>query len=109
MSNVHFFSRFRALICLSGFIALTAWGNVAQAADTSTVASTAASAAVVKQTSEATLNGQVPKKVVPTATGTIAVKGGDRQYPAGTIPIPPKPKKEELEAAGAIKAKAAQP
>lgn len=51
-----------------------------------------------------------PKKEGPMATaGTIAVKGGENQYPSGTVPIPPKPKKEGLEAAGAVKAKAAQP
>lgn len=46
---------------------------------------------------------------VPATTGTVVGKGGEREYPSGSIPTPPKPKKEGLEAAGAIKAKAAQP
>ena len=51
-----------------------------------------------------------PGKVVPkVTTGTIAGKGGENQYPSGTIPLPPKPKKEGLDAAAATKVKAAQP
>lgn len=46
---------------------------------------------------------------VATQTGGVIGKAGDNQYPTGAPVIPPKPKKEGLEAAGAIKAKAAQP
>ena len=67
----------------------------------------AASSAVVKASTKVTTGKVVPK--VTTATGAIAGKGDENQFPAGTIPIPPKPKKEGLEAAGALKAKAAQP
>lgn len=80
--------------------------GVAQAAANEPVATVAASAAVVKANPKVVTTGKVTPKVT---TGTIAGKGGENQYPSGTIPVPPKPKKEGLEAAGAIKAKAAQP
>ncbi len=46
---------------------------------------------------------------VTAQTGAVIAKPGDNQYPSGAPVIPPKPKKEGLEAAGAVKAKAAQP
>lgn len=76
-------------------------------ADTKTEVNQAASSAVVKVNPKVAPGKTVPK--VTTSTGTVAGKGGENQYPTGTIPIPPKPKKEGLEAAGAVKAKAAQP
>lgn len=72
---------------------------------TPTVAKQAASGVVVKANPKVT-TGKVEPKVT---TGTIAGKGDENQFPTGTIPIPPKPKKEGLEAAGAVKAKTAQP
>lgn len=61
----------------------------------------AASAAVLKPNVATT-------KTTATA-GAVVGRAGDNQYPSGTPVVPPKPKKEGLEAAGAIKAKAAQP
>lgn len=75
-------------------------------AATSEPVATAASGTVLKVNPKVVTTGKVTSKVT---TGTIAGKGGENQFPAGTIPVPPKPKKEGLEAAGAIKAKAAQP
>jgi hypothetical protein len=51
--------------------------------------------------------GVVKVPEVKGTAGGVTGKGGERQYPSSTIPIPPKPKKEGLEAAEAIKAKAA--
>lgn len=78
--------------------------GMAHAATTEPVAA-AVSGAVVKANPKVT-TGKVTPKVT---TGAIAGKGDENQYPSGSIPVPPKPKKEGLEAAGAIKAKAAQP
>lgn len=78
------------------------------AADVKVEATQAASAATTNRVTPKVAPGKVVPKVA-TSTGAIAGKGGDNQYPAGTIPLPPKPKKEGLEAAGAVKAKAAQP
>jgi len=89
------------------FAALALAMGVAQA-ETTPVVKAAASAAVVEAASKAAPRTVVPK-VVAVPKGSITSKGDDNQYPSGTIPIPPKPKKEGLEAAGAIKAKAAQP
>jgi hypothetical protein len=51
--------------------------------------------------------GKVPEGAKTTAAGAIG-KTGDNQYP-GTSPLPlPKPRKDALEAAGALKSKAAQ-
>jgi hypothetical protein len=51
--------------------------------------------------------GKLPKQGKTTA-GAMSGKNGNNQYP-GTAPIPlPKPKKDALEAAGALKSKAAQ-
>lgn len=72
------------------------------AAERATPVVTAASA-VIK-----TPAGKVVPKTVGTAGATIN-KGGDSSIPSGTIPIPPKPKKEGLDAAAATKIKAAQP
>lgn len=66
----------------------------------------AASGAVVKVNPKVITSGKVTPKAT---TGTVAGKGDENQFPSGTIPVPPKPKKEGLEAAGAVKAKAAQP
>jgi hypothetical protein len=79
--------------------------GVTHAATTEPVAA-ATSGAVVKANPKVVTTGKGTSKVT---TGTIAGKGDENQYPAGSIPVPPKPKKEGLEAAGAIKAKAAQP
>lgn len=88
------------------FAALALAMGVAHA-ETTPVVKAAASAAVMDAASKAAPRTVVPKVVVA-PKGTITSKGGENQYPSGTIPIPPKPKKEGLEA-GAIKAKAAQP
>lgn len=77
------------------------------------VAAEAASAvvagkAVVRSASAVVVKPAIAGKAA-TTTGSIAGKAGDNQYPSGTPIVPPKPKKEGLEAAGAIKAKAAQP
>lgn len=84
--------------------------TLAHAAD-AVVAKPAASATLAASAVKATIApaGKVPTKTVPVATGAVIGKGGDSSIPAGSVPIPPKPKKEGLEAAGAIKAKAAQP
>lgn len=89
------------LIPLSMMLAM----GVSQAA-TPEPAAVAASGTVVKSNPKVVTTGKVTPKVT---TGTIAGKGDENQFPAGSIPVPPKPKKEGLEAAGAIKAKAAQP
>lgn len=86
-------------------LALTA---AAAHAETTPVVKSAASAPVIGAASRVA-PGKVVPKVVVAPKGTITSKGDENQYPSGTIPIPPKPKKEGLEAAGAIKAKAAQP
>lgn len=74
------------------------------------VASPAASAAVKHR--GAAVSGEanvgVAKKNA-TAAGGLSVAGGEKSLPAGGLVVPPKPKKEGLEAAGAVKAKAAQP
>lgn len=77
-------------------------------ADTTPAVKAAASATVAGAASRVAPGAVVPKVVVA-PKGTVTSKGDENQYPSGTIPIPPKPKKEGLEAAGAIKAKAAQP
>lgn len=64
--------------------------------------------AVVRSASAPAVKPAITGKTV-TTTGAVAGKAGDNQYPSGTPIVPPKPKKEGLEAAGAIKAKAAQP
>jgi len=88
--------------------ALIAIGFCASVAHAATDAVTqAASGAVVKKMEGAKVSGQALKKDIPATAGSISVKGGEREFPAGTIPIPPKPKKDALEAAGALKAKAA--
>ena len=73
------------------------------------VASPAASAAV----SKTAVKPAVGKVVVKTpATAAAVTARDDNQYPTGSIPIPPKPKKDGPEAAAAaaaVKAKAAQP
>jgi hypothetical protein len=85
-------------------VALASLGSVhAVAAE---VASQAASAVVSKSVVKPTV-GKVVK--APVTVGGVAAKGDENQYPTGSMPIPPKPKKEGLEAAGALKAKAAQP
>lgn len=112
------------------FLALGA-GAVQAATDVAPVAQ-AASAAVATKVAPAT--GAI-KRVEPVAAGGLTTKGdkeyptgtlpippkpkkegvavqlsgqgGGNQYPTGTLPIPPKPKKDALEAAGALKAKAA--
>lgn len=76
-------------------------------AETKPEVSQTASGAPVKVTSKV-----VPGKVVPkvvAGAGAISGKGDENQFPSGTIPIPPKPKKEGLDAAAATKVKAAQP
>ncbi|HEX5356055.1 MAG TPA: hypothetical protein VFW93_07545 [Aquabacterium sp.] len=93
-----------SVLLASGLLSLAV--GAAQA-EVKTEVSQAAASAVTKTNPKVTPGKVVPK--VTTATGAIEVKGGDNQYPTGTIPVPPKPKKEGLEAAGAIKAKAAQP
>lgn len=84
----------------------------AQAADTRPVVS-AASAVKASAAASAVAggaSGAVKKNTgVATGTATIGARGGENAYPTGGILIPPKPKKEGLEAAGAVKAKAAQP
>ncbi len=77
-------------------------------AETTPAVKAAASATAVGAASRVA-PGKVVPKVVVAPKGTVTSKGDENQYPSGTIPIPPKPKKEGLEAAGAIKAKAAQP
>lgn len=70
-----------------------------------------AASAVVKQRAVAAsgaANIGVVKKGATTAGG-LSTAGGEKSLPAGGLIIPPKPKKEGLEAAGAVKAKAAQP
>lgn len=89
------------------FVSLMLVVGAAQA-ETKPEVTQAASAVVLKATPKVATTGKVVPKVT-TTTGTIAGKGGENQYPTGTIPVPPKPKKEGLEAAGAVKAKAAQP
>lgn len=89
------------------FAVLTLLGTGAvQAAEVAAERATpvaSAGSAVIK-----TSVGKVAPKTVGT-TGAMINKAGDSSIPSGSIPIPPKPKKEGLEAAGAIKAKAAQP
>lgn len=75
-----------------------------------------AAASAVVRASDAAKKINVVGAKQPVATGKVAgqagaviAKPGDNQYPSGSPIIPPKPKKEGLEAAGAIKAKAAQP
>lgn len=75
-----------------------------------------AAASTVVRASDAVKKINVGGAKPPVATGKVAgqagaviAKPGDNQYPTGAPIIPPKPKKEGLEAAGAIKAKAAQP
>lgn len=66
-----------------------------------------AASAVVSKTAVKPVAGKVVK--TPVTVGGVAAKGDENQYPTGSMPIPPKPKKEGLEAAGALKAKTAQP
>lgn len=88
-------------------VSLLLVAGAAQAADTKVEVAQAASAAAVKVAPKVAPGKVVPK--VTTATGSIAGKGGENQYPSGTIPLPPKPKKEGLDAAAATKIKAVQP
>lgn len=87
-------------------VSLLLAAGVSHAVDSKVEAPQAASVASAARVAPKVAPGKVIPKVT---TGTIAGKGGENQYPAGTIPLPPKPKKEGLEAAGAVKAKAAQP
>lgn len=88
------------------FLCLT---GIARAAEGQVVAP-AASAAVKQREVAASgaVNVGIAKKGT-TAAGGISANGGERSIPVGGLIIPPKPKKEGLEAAGAVKAKAAQP
>lgn len=73
------------------------------------VVSPAASATVSRTIVKPTVGKVVVK--TPATVGGVTAVGGENQYPTGSIPIPPKPKKEGLEGA-AIKVqagKAAQP
>jgi hypothetical protein len=79
--------------------------GVAHAATNEPVAA-AASGVVGKTNPKVATTGKIAPKVT---TGAIASKGDENQFPSGSIPVPPKPKKEGLEAAGALKAKTAQP
>lgn len=88
-------------------LALAALG--ATHAGAAEVVSPAASAAVNKAVIVKPAVGKVVVKT-PATAGGVTAKGDDNQYPTGSMPIPPKPKKEGLEAAGAaVKAKAVQP
>jgi len=91
------------------FISFTLVVGSAQA-ETKAEVVQAASSAVVKASPKVAAGKVVPK--VTTATGALAVKGDENQFPSGTIPIPPKPKKDGAEAAAAaaaLKAQAVQP
>ncbi len=73
---------------------------------------TGAATSGVAQTKEAAKTVSVPAikantGKVATQAGTVIGKSGDNQYPTGAPIMPPKPKKDALEAAGALKAKAA--
>lgn len=88
------------------FLSLTGTANAAEGQ----VAAPSASA-VVKQrefAASGAINAGVVKKGTTAAAG-VSVAGGEKSLPAGGLIVPPKPKKEGLEAAGAVKAKVAQP
>jgi len=98
-------SAFRSSVALS-VVVTSAWSGASLAAGEPAIQQ-AASGAVTKSAERVSAGGQVTKKiVVPATAGGVTAKGGEKEYPAGTMPIPPKPKKEALEAAGALKAKA---
>lgn len=99
-------SSIRFLTLGSLVVGLLATAGTAYAASSAEVA-TAASAVAADKAAVKPAVGKVVVKVPATAGGVVS-KGGEREYPSGNIPIPPKPKKEVLET-GAIKAKAAQP
>lgn len=77
--------------------------GAAHAATTPEVVQAASGVATKAPTRVNTGTGKAVPKVTGTA-GTITSKGDDSQYPSGTIPVPPKPKKEGLEQTPAIKA-----
>ncbi|MBI5925477.1 MAG: hypothetical protein HY836_07730 [Aquabacterium sp.] len=97
---------------------------IAQAASTGVATKVAPATGAIKRIEPVSAGGLTTKGDKEYPTGTLPIppkpkkegaavqlsgQGGGNQYPTGTLPIPPKPKKEGLEAAGAIKAKAAQP
>lgn len=102
------FTRVSSLLIFSASFLVVGLGH---AAENLAVKPAAASAVVAVQASAVSkaVVGKVPTKPVATNGTAITGKAGDSSIPSGSIPIPPKPKKEGLEAAGAIKAKAAQP
>lgn len=76
--------------------------TTAGAATTETVTQ-AASGVVAKESPKVTTGKVIPK--VTTATGAVTGVAGGNQYPAGTIPTPPKPKKDGPAVAGSIAVK----
>ncbi|WP_152606475.1 hypothetical protein [Aquabacterium sp. NJ1] len=95
---------------LASLLAISAYPTHAENAPAPKAAVMTASAA----TGAASRVVATPGKVTPvvpkgSTAGGVVMKNGENQYPTGQLPIPPKPKKEGLEAAGAVKAKAAQP
>lgn len=81
-------------------LGLTLSVGAAQAVTTSEVGQ-AASAAIGKKV-EIKPAGATGAVKVPATAGGIAAKGGGNEYPSGTSPIPPKPKKEGLEAVSGV-------
>lgn len=105
MSSIRFLTLGSLVV---GLLATAGTAYAASSAEVATAASAvAADKAAVKPAVGKVVVGKVVVKVPATAGGVVS-KGGEREYPSGNIPIPPKPKKEVLET-GAIKAKAAQP
>jgi hypothetical protein len=100
---------FKLPCLLSLSVALTFGMQCARAAEAAVSPAESASAAklAAKPAGSATTKVPAGGKVATPATGSVG-KAGDNQYP-GTTPLPPKPpRKDALEAAGAIKAKAGQ-
>lgn len=96
---------------LLGMLIGTLLASQSMAADTPAVAASAVVRAsdAVKKINVGDAKPPVATGKVTAQTGGVIAKPGDNQYPTGAPIIPPKPKKEGLEAAGAVKAKAVQP
>lgn len=79
----------------------------AQAADKALAVSPVASQAMDKVTAGEVVTPAPKKDVAVPAGGVVLKNGGEKQYPSGVIVVPPRPKKEGLEAVK--KAKVVQP
>ncbi|TAK85315.1 MAG: hypothetical protein EPO09_20230 [Aquabacterium sp.] len=91
------------------FVAALASTSSYAAEATGAVVSNKVASGVATAASAVVLKPGVATNKPATTAGSVVGRAGDNQYPSGTPVVPPKPKKEGLEAAGAIKAKAAQP